>query len=70
MWVNVSELACHALVLQVWGSDEIDWLAVLPKMNLKEKISSVKVKGSVSSDFLRILSDRNNFSLVLAGLAT
>lgn len=57
-------------MLQVWGSDEIDWLAVLPKLNLKEKVSSVKVKGPVSSDFLRILSDRNSFSLVLAGLAT
>lgn len=50
------------MVLQVLGSDEIDWLAVLPKLNLKEKVSSVKVEGPVSSDFLRILSDRNSFS--------
>jgi hypothetical protein len=43
---------------------------VLTNLNLKEKVSSVKVEGPVSSDFLRILSDRNSFSLVLAELAT
>ncbi|MFT2793928.1 hypothetical protein ACMV5I_28480 [Serratia sp. T13T92] len=36
-------------------------LAVLPKMNLKGDVSSVKVKNPASSDFLRILSDRNSF---------
>jgi hypothetical protein len=39
-------------------------------MNLKEKVSSVKVRNPASSDFLIILSGRDSFSLVLAKLAT